>query len=239
MFMVNQHYYTDHTVPWHILCDFDGTISLKDTTDYLLETYAKAGWEEIEEEWEQGKIGSKVCMQKQIELLNVSIDELQQCLDQIEIDLGFIELVKITAQYKIPLTIVSDGLDFVIRHILKKYNLEHLPVIANHLVQTGERSWRLEFPNQEASCISQSGTCKCKIANQKPQNQIILIGDGRSDYCLAGNADYVFAKKSLIDHCRENHIFHTKFENFVEIYQPLAKLLSSDFGIDTPVTVIT
>ncbi|MFH3733543.1 phosphatase, partial [Acinetobacter baumannii] len=82
------------------------------------------------------KIGSKVCMQKQIELLDVSIDELQQCLDQIEIDLGFIELVKITAQYKIPLTIVSDGLDFVIRHILKKYNLEHLPVIANHLVQT-------------------------------------------------------------------------------------------------------
>lgn len=56
---------------------------------------------------------------KQIELLDVSIDELQQCLDQIEIDLGFIELVKITAQYKIPLTIVSDGLDFVIRHILK------------------------------------------------------------------------------------------------------------------------
>jgi 2,3-diketo-5-methylthio-1-phosphopentane phosphatase len=178
-------------------------------------------------------------MQKQIELLDVSIDELHQCLDQIEIDMGFIELVKITAQYKIPLTVVSDGLDFVIRYILKKYDLEHLPVIANHLVQTGERSWRLEFPNQEVNCVSQSGTCKCKVANQKPQKHIILIGDGRSDYCLAGNADYVFAKKSLIDYCREKQIFHTKFENFAEIYQPLAKLLSSDFGIDTPVTVIT
>ncbi len=78
-----------------------------------------------------------------------------------------------------------------------------------------------------------------RLQTRNLKNQIILIGDGRSDYCLAGNADYVFAKKSLIDHCRENHIFHTKFENFVEIYQPLAKLLSSDFGIDTPVTVIT
>jgi 2-hydroxy-3-keto-5-methylthiopentenyl-1-phosphate phosphatase len=32
-------------MPWHILCDFDGAMSLTDTTDYLLERYAKPGWQ--------------------------------------------------------------------------------------------------------------------------------------------------------------------------------------------------
>ena len=84
-----------HNLPssaqWHILCDFDGTISLNDTTDTLLETFAKPGWVEIEQEWEQGKIGSKICMQRQIELLDMSKNELYQCLDHIEIDTDFIE----------------------------------------------------------------------------------------------------------------------------------------------------
>lgn len=216
------------SVQWHILCDFDGTISLKDTTDHLLETFAKSGWEEIEQEWEQGKIGSKICMQRQIELLDMSEKQLHQCLDGIEIDQGFLELVKLASKHHIPLTIVSDGLDVVIRYILKKYNLTHLPIIANRLVQIDTQSWTLEFPNANPRCISQSGTCKCKVAEQHFQEQIILIGDGRSDFCLAETADYVFAKKSLIQHCLHKNIQHVAFEYFSDIQRPLMKLLRSD-----------
>ncbi len=36
----------------------------------------------------------------------------------------------------------------------------------------------------------------------------LLIGDGQSDFCLAGTADYVFAKDQLIEHCRINGIPH-------------------------------
>ncbi|WP_445114941.1 MtnX-like HAD-IB family phosphatase [Acinetobacter sp. WZC-1] len=239
MFLISQNYHTDGTVPWHILCDFDGTISLTDTTDQLLEHFAQPGWQEIEQQWLQGHIGSKLCLQQQIALLDMSVNELHQCLDRIEIDPGFMELVKITTQFQIPLTIVSDGMDLVIRHILKKHHLQHLPVIANRLVQTAERTWQLEFPNENANCISQSGTCKCKVAQQYPREHIILIGDGRSDFCLAAAADYVFAKKSLIQHCREHHIPHTAFSGFSDIYRPLAKLLHSDFELDDSAMVIT
>ncbi|ENU79738.1 hypothetical protein F975_02367 [Acinetobacter sp. ANC 3789] len=221
-----------HNLPssaqWHILCDFDGTISLNDTTDQLLETFAKPGWVEIEQEWEQGKIGSKICMQRQIELLDMSKNELYQCLDNIEIDTGFIDFVNMTTAHKIPLTIVSDGMDVVIKYILKKYDLAHLPIIANHLVQVSERNWKLEFPNTNPRCISQSGTCKCKVAEQHFQEQIILIGDGRSDFCLAETADYVFAKKSLINHCIGKSIEHTAFKSFIEIQEQLVQLIHND-----------
>lgn len=147
-------------------------------------------------------------------------------------------MVQLTSLHKIPLTIVSDGLDIVIRYILSKYNLAHLPIIANHLVQVNEHQWRLEFPNTNLACKSASGTCKCKIAQNHHQEHIILIGDGRSDFCLAETADYVFAKKSLIQHCREKQILHTSFKKITEIHQPLEKLLKSDFELNSTVMVI-
>ena len=238
MFLIIPQQNTSSQNRWHILCDFDGTISLKDTTDHLLENFALDGWQEIEQQWEQGLIGSKQCMQQQIALLHMNQHAFYQCLDKIEIDSGFLNLVQLASQHHIPLTIVSDGLDLVIQYVLSKYNLKHLPIIANHLTQVNEYQWQLEFPNTSKTCKSASGTCKCKIAQTHHQERIILIGDGRSDFCLAETADYVFAKKSLIQHCREKHILHTPFKKITDIHQPLEKLLMSDFELDLTAMVI-
>lgn len=239
MFLISQQHTHMSKNSWHILCDFDGTISLDDTTDQLLETFAQHGWQEIEQQWEQGLIGSKQCMQEQIALLKMTQQQLYNCLDQIEIDPSFLDLVKLTTHHAIPLTIVSDGLDLVIQYILSKHGLGHLPIIANHLVQVSDEQWRLEFPNAASQCKSASGTCKCRIAQSHQNQHIILIGDGRSDFCLAESADYVFAKKSLRQHCRNSNILHTSFNHFSDIQQPLEKLLLSDFELDHTVMVIS
>jgi len=110
--------------------------------------------------------------------------------------------------------------------------------VANHLVQINENQWNLEFPNTNMACKSASGTCKCKIAQNHHKQHIILIGDGRSDYCIAEAANYVFAKNSLIEHCRNKQILHTPFTQFAEIHKPLEKLLHSDFELDQTVMVI-
>lgn len=220
---------------WKILCDFDGTISLQDTTDVLLENFADEGWQEIETLWEQGKIGSKECMQRQIALLNVNKASLEHFVQKIKIDESFIEFVKLTKYYGIPLTIVSDGLDMVIRCVLAKYNLMHVPVIANQLQQLSETRWQLSFPNASKICESQSGTCKCKVSNKHKQYKTILIGDGRSDFCLSERADYVYAKTSLLKHCQKNKINHVAFQSFDEISASLGQFVHAD--IDTRVSL--
>jgi hypothetical protein len=57
---------------WTILCDFDGTISVEDITDALLVRFAKPGWEDIEQAWKRGEIGSRECMARQIALLDAT-----------------------------------------------------------------------------------------------------------------------------------------------------------------------
>lgn len=56
---------------WRIQCDFDGTISLQDVADTLLTRHGMPGWQELEEAWERGEIGSHDCMCGQVALLDM------------------------------------------------------------------------------------------------------------------------------------------------------------------------
>ena len=59
----------------------------------------------------------------------------------------------------------------------------------------------------------------------------LLIGDGRSDQCFAEEADFVFAKDSLADHCAENALPHMAFANFADASKNLEALLDIPFEI--------
>ena len=61
-----------------VFCDFDGTISLSDTTDVILSRFARPEWELIEEEWKRGAIGSAECMAQQIALIEASPEALDE-----------------------------------------------------------------------------------------------------------------------------------------------------------------
>lgn len=70
---------------WVVQCDFDGTISLNDVADTLLERFGLPGWEHLEQEWENGIIGSSDCMRGQVALLDMTREQLDSHLDTIEV----------------------------------------------------------------------------------------------------------------------------------------------------------
>lgn len=201
---------------WQALIDFDGTISCQDTTDRILERFAAPGWEEIEADWATGRIGSRECMERQVALLRVSPDVFDTFAATLEIDWGFAAFVRLCQRRNIPVTVVSDGLDRTIRILLRRAGLGSLPVVANHIEPIGGDRWKLSSPYAAPGRACASGTCKCRVASGLSRPLTLLVGDGRSDFCLAGEADLVFAKKSLLAHCRENGIPHRPFTSFSE-----------------------
>ncbi|WP_202115416.1 MtnX-like HAD-IB family phosphatase [Gilliamella sp. Pas-s25] len=213
--------YTQHHTPI-ILCDFDGTISIKDVTDTLLSHFGQDGCDELEELWVNGKIGSQECMSKQIALMDASLDELNDVLSQIEIDPDFKSFIQYTEQNNIPVHVVSDGLDYAIEFILKRHSIKHLPIFANKLLHNNARSWRLEFPYANKDCIKKSGNCKCNhVKKQQYFPQILYVGDGSSDYCVSHNVDFVFAKDKLIHYCEKHKIEHCAIKSFANVTQAL------------------
>ena len=212
---------------WTILCDFDGTIALDDTTDTLLDRFGQAGWETLEADWRAGRIGSHDCMAGQVALLDMSRSELDRHLGARAIDPAFAAFVKLAHGQGVHLEVLSDGLDYAIRTILGRDGLDWLPVTSNRLEPAGERSWRLAFPNSSATCRVASGTCKCARAqaSRGARKRVLLIGDGASDFCVAEAADFVFAKGKLIAHCSENKIPYAPIRGFDDALELLPELI--------------
>lgn len=200
-------------VQWKILCDFDGTVSLQDVTDTLLERLGRPGWRALEDDWVAGRIGARECMSGQVALLDGDVDALHRVLDEVRIDPAFVRFVDAARDLGMPLSIVSDGLDYPIARILARHGLHQLPIVANRLLRTDAGQWRMASPHARPDCPS--GTCKCAVMAQPPSAQAtLLIGDGRSDFCVAGKADLVFAKDGLLRHCRANSIAHRAIGGF-------------------------
>jgi len=208
---------------WTILCDFDGTISLSDVTDTLLTRFGMPGYEELETAWADGKIGSRECMEGQIALLDASKEELDAALDTIQLDPAFVTFVALATQLGMPVKVVSDGLDYAIARMLRANGLGGLPIYANRLIQAGERRWKLEFPYANKDCAKASGNCKCMLVGdyQGMSGKVLFVGDGGSDFCASGRADFVLAKLKLIGYCRQEDIAHLAISGFDQAVQYL------------------
>jgi 2,3-diketo-5-methylthio-1-phosphopentane phosphatase len=196
-----------------VFVDFDGTISLEDTTDVVLERFADPSWQKVEAEWLAGHIGSRECLKRQIELVRATPEELDALCEEIPLDPQFPELVALCRSHGIPVTVVSDGLDRQIKRMLSRMNVD-VPVLANRLTYAGDRRWTLEFPSANAGCEAGAGNCKCLALTKEPDTLRILIGDGRSDFCASETADFVLAKSALAEHCQTNGVPFIVFGNF-------------------------
>ena len=211
-----------------IFCDFDGTIAKVDTTDLVLTRLADPAWEDLEERWTRGEITAAECMRGQVALIGGDDDALNAVLDSVALADGFAEFVAWCQANAVPLTVVSDGVDHFIARILGRHGLEHLPVIANRLVGNAELGRRLEQPWSRAGCAAGSGVCKCQVAVRSddranaPDDLMVFIGDGRSDFCVSGRADLLFARDKLAAYARSRAMPHHEFSDFHTITATLA-----------------
>jgi len=214
--------YADRS-PLNIICDFDGTITPLDTTDLILSRFAPPQWEEVEQQWVSGRISSRECMYRQVDMLKVTREELNGLLDEIPLTPGFEAFAVFAENYGLKPLIVSDGLDYVIRRILAARRLQSLPVVANRLAFTA-RGFELEFPYSRSTCGS--GVCKCAAA--EGPGPMILIGDGRSDLCLADRADFVLARRGqlLERHCLANGRPFAGYQNFYDVIGFFEKIIN-------------
>jgi 2-hydroxy-3-keto-5-methylthiopentenyl-1-phosphate phosphatase len=205
--------------PTEVYCDFDGTITSLDATDAVLETFALPEWREWETRWVSGEITSQECLAHQIELLQVDRDTLIEFAADLPIDEGILTLDRLCTERGVPLTIVSDGIDLLVEAVLRRHGLLHLPVYSNHLHWDDTGHPTLSFPFAERECDSGAGTCKCSLTlpADPRSSRPVYIGDGRSDQCVSGKMQTVFAKGSLLAWCEGTGIPCIPFETLAEV----------------------
>jgi HAD superfamily phosphoserine phosphatase-like hydrolase len=182
--------------------DFDGTITLQDTTDLILEIPGNDQIWEIEEEWKQGNIPSYKCMKEQARFLEgITTTKIYQHLNKFsKMDPNFPLLVQNLNELNFYTIILSEGYDISLKfHRVQEYIKDiHCSKL---LVEKGRLTGELKVSNEKIwdynnKCI---GCCICKVDFLKKLikrfsfNKTFAVGDGRSDECLFKYVDISFS----------------------------------------------
>lgn len=225
-----------------VFCDFDGTITTRDTVDVLLTELADPAWEEIEEMWVRGEINARECMARQVPLIRGGWNKVRELLDSLQITPGVMEFVEWCKSNVVPFVVVSDGIDKVIEYLLTKNGIHADKIFANHLVESSTGEFALQASARPRFAGCQSGVCKCQIVGQQAYKIIrTVIGDGRSDFCWSKEADLLYAKGKLIDFCNTEGLGHNPFDNFFELRQSLTEVHAGNYAsvaFNKPVTPV-
>jgi len=211
---------------WVICCDFDGTICVPDSSDFLLEKFGLPHWKELDDAVWRSEITEREAYAKQIGLLRVTWNKARRALHEgVVIREGFSEFVEFCRKTELPLLILSSGLRELIDELLSKAGIAGIP-IHSHRVAIEKDKWTL-IPWRGARLADHCSHCKCAyvVAQQKTGAKIVYIGDGFTDICPSQHADILFAAGTLAHECAKSSRNFLPFKTFFDIERKLEELL--------------
>jgi 2,3-diketo-5-methylthio-1-phosphopentane phosphatase len=206
-----------HRAAWAFLVDFDGTITDRDTFDVLVRHFAgAAAFRASERGLRDGTMSLRDVLQEQASFVRGSYAVVAALLEsEVGIDPTFAPFVAACRARAIPVSIVSSGLEPIVRDRMAGIGLGDLPIVANG-IETDPAGWRIIFRDPV-----ENGTDKAAVvrATQAAGRHVAFVGDGRSDYGAALAADRCYAKRglNLADFLTEKKAAFTMFERFADI----------------------
>ena len=210
-----------------VLCDFDGTITVQDTAEWILDKHADGDWRALDELYVQGKLGLLECMREQFAMVKVDKARILEELDEsIIVRNGFPELVDTCAGHGAKAVIVSAGLDFVIEHFLKKMGV--LDRVSIYSASTVDESGPIGFRFPQL-VIPGSITFKDDLVLQYKRigYRVTYFGDGMPDAEASSLSDHRYAVKGrrLESELAKRGLPYVSFEDFLEILPSMESIL--------------
>jgi 2,3-diketo-5-methylthio-1-phosphopentane phosphatase len=200
-------------------CDFDGTIATEDVGYHLMTHFSLHDNADINERWLKRDIGARECLEIEASRIEATLEEMLEQAEKFVIDPAFTKFVTTAESRGERVIILSDGLDYYIKHLLEREGLSHLELHTNLGSFNGSKL-SVEFPYSEG--CGTCGSCKAArmreiVARESFAGKKVFVGDGYSDVCAIDEADVLFAKSYLQSYCEEERIVHIPFNSFADV----------------------
>jgi len=216
-----------------VLCDFDGTIALRQVIPTLYEHFAGPSCMEVVQRWMRGEVGTKEEFRICFGSITASRAEMEAVLDSVPIDPAFPRLLDFCRQRGYRFAIVSDGLRWYINYILARYGIHGLTVYANE-IYFEPQGIRLAFPWYSADAPLRGVSKKGIIRRYQADGcKVVFIGDGLSDIDAVQVADVLYANDDLLAYCRKHGIPAIEFSDLSDV---LAKWV---YGLPSAVSAVS
>ncbi len=211
-----------------VLCDFDGTITLQDVTNTLLDHFVGSVWRDtVLADYRAGRINHLQIMQGSYGYLKTPLPELLAYSRQtIQYRPGFEQLISYCREQGHRLVVVSGGLSWYLEAFLPP-GLPYFGYIGDY--DEARKIWEVQLPGWPSVDPAAGEDFKVRVMEELRHEYgadalpAIFIGDGRNDGPVAQEADRVFAVKDsfLTKICTERGQAFTPFTDFNEVIAAL------------------
>jgi len=204
-----------------IQCDFDGTITEKDTSFILLDTFAQGDWQKLLQEYKEHRISVGQFNTQAFAMVRADEPALLQVVKgNVKIRTGFYELVDYCVEDGFRLVIVSNRLEFYVKAILKEIGMENIEAYAAQ-AQFHPSGMKVQYMGPDGKQLD-DGLKEAYIKLFLGQGyKVIYVGNGDSDIVPAQYAYQVFARSELLTYCRRHNLECTPFDSFLDVIRAL------------------
>jgi len=204
-----------------VQCDFDGTVTEEDASFFILDAFAQGDWRRLLREYKEHRISVGEFNTKAFAMVKDDKPTLLEALKgKVKVRAGLHELVNYCLKKGFRLVIVSNGLDFYIKAVLKDLGLENIEV---HAAQASfhPEGMKVQYVGPDGERL-EDGFKEAYIKSfLKLGYRVIYIGNGDSDVAPAKYAHHVLATGDLLAYCRENNLKYKPFETFLDVVREL------------------
>jgi len=207
-----------------IQCDFDGTITEEDVSFMLLDAFAQGDWRKWFQEYRDNKISVGEFNTRAFATVKATRRELLEVArSKVKLRDGLQGLVNYCRSRGFRFVIVSNGLDFYIRSILKDAGLGDIEVYAAK-TRFYRGGLKVQYIGPDGTPLMSDFKTAYLRAFLKQGYRVTYVGNGPSDIAPASLAHHVFAREGLLDGCREMKIKCMPFDNLNDIARGLESL---------------
>jgi 2-hydroxy-3-keto-5-methylthiopentenyl-1-phosphate phosphatase len=216
------------STPVRILVDFDGTFANMNVGVELIERFAPdsvGAFRAINHEFHEGRITLRDAWDRQSALYrNEDRPRMVAFVrEHVRLRPGARELIALAERHRIPIEIVSGGFDFYIAPLLEREHLA-IPFESDSAVDRPDGPVQVLHPFGHPTCRL-CGICKALSVERARSTgaRVVFIGDGATDRYAAEVADLVFARRRLVELCRDSAIPYYPFDELFPVVDQLRR----------------
>jgi len=208
-----------------VQCDFDSTITEKDQAFLLLDAFADGDWRQLLTEYREGRISVGHFNTGTFAMVKTDRQTLVDFVRRTaKIRAGFNELVSYCHRKGFKLVIVSNGLDFYIKVILRELGIDDVEVFAAQ-TQFSPGGMKVKYIGPDGSQLQDGFKEAYTRSFLSKGYRVVYVGNGPSDMPAARLAHHVFARDELLALCKEANLNHTPFADLNDVVRGLELVL--------------